>query len=135
MMKATFPSLCLCMLVAACQSNPVSVEPAEHQRAMADSLQYIEGSNKAVRQAVKSGDYIVVERASTGFVYYYKGKSYPDAASIPPVRQVGFVYFRGLMLHEWVIAGLGELRAAGVEAPYFVTCHNGLGNVLSRAAL
>ena len=123
------------MLVAACQSNPVSVEPAEHQRKIADSLQYIEGSNKAVRQAVKSGDYIVAERVSTGFKYYYRGKLYPDAASIPPVRQVGFVYFRGLMLHEWVAAGLGELRAAGVDVPYVVTCHNGLGNVLSRAAL
>ena len=81
------------MLVAACQSNPVSVEPVEHQRKMADSLQYIDGANQAVRQAVKSGDYIVVERASTGFVYYYKGKSYPDAASIPPRPPSGLRVF------------------------------------------
>lgn len=121
------------MLVAACQSNPVSVEPVEHQRAMADSLQYIDGANKAVRQAVKSGDYIVVENASTGYVYYYKGKSYPDAASIPPVRQVGFVYFRGLMLYEEKSEVLGKLQAGGVDVPYIVWCHNGLGNVLSPA--
>lgn len=130
MMKATFPFLCLCMMVPACSS--VHVEPVSHQREVAHSLTHLDmGANDTIRQAVKSGDYIVVEYEGEGHTFYYKGKAYPDAASITPDRKVDFVYFYGMFKDETITAVLSDLCSNGVDVPYIVRCHNGIGNIVS----
>ncbi len=118
------------MIVSACSS--AHVEPVSHQRHVAHSLTHLDmGANDTVRQAVKSGDYIVVEYEGGGHTFYYKGKAYPDAASITPDRKVGFVYFHGIFEHETITAVLSDLRSNGVDVPYFIWCHNGIGNIVS----
>lgn len=42
-----------------------------------------------------------------------------------------FVYFYGMFKHETITAVLSDLCSNGVDVPYIVWCHNGIGNIVS----
>lgn len=123
----TLAAAALCL--SACCQTAIS---AQHAQAIHQALQQVETQNKQIRQAIADGEYITVDYRDGVHRFIDGTGMYPSCDFLPPRHKVAFVYFRGLATDETIEKTLKEMKTHGLDVPYIIRDHNGLGPIVEH---
>lgn len=123
----TLAAAALC-LSACCQPRIT----AQHAQAIRQGLQQVETQNKQIRQAIADGEYITVDYRDGTHRFIDGTGMYPSSDFLPPRHKVVFVYFRCLATDETIEKALKEMTTHGLDVPYIIRAHNGLGPIVEH---